>query len=166
MDLPTIGESLRLNARRFPTAVAVEEDGRKVTYAELNARVNRLTHGLRALGVGAGDVVGILLENRLEHLEAIYASAKLGAIAAPLDVKWGHAELGAMLRFFQPRALILEASLWEHARATEALGDLPTGAVSYPPAAAKGDTAASAALLAAQSDGGPPSVSAEPDILL
>jgi fatty-acyl-CoA synthase len=166
MDLPTIGESLRLNARRFPAAVAVEEDGRTVTYAELNARVNRLTHGLRALGVGAGDVVGILLENRLEHLEAIYASAKLGAIAAPLDVKWGHAELGAMLRFFQPRALILEASLGEHARATEALGDLPTVAVADGPASAPSATADYAALLAAQSDAEPPAVAAEPDIFL
>ncbi len=166
MQLPTMGESLRLNARRFPEAIAVEDGSRVVSYRELNARVNRLAHGLRALGVGAGDVVGILLENRLEHVEAIYAAAKLGAIAAPLDVKWGPTELDAMLRFFQPRALVLEASLWDLAQSSEGTQGLPTVAVSDEAACPAGATADYAALLAEHPDAEPPLAADEPDIFL
>ncbi|HEX8149148.1 MAG TPA: condensation domain-containing protein, partial [Pyrinomonadaceae bacterium] len=52
-------ELFERQARRTPDAVAVEYDGRGLTYAELNARANRLARRLRALGVGPESRVGL-----------------------------------------------------------------------------------------------------------
>ncbi|MFC5770953.1 condensation domain-containing protein, partial [Thauera sinica] len=45
-------ELIEAQANRTPQAVAVRQDGASLTYAELNARANRLAHHLRTLGVG------------------------------------------------------------------------------------------------------------------
>ncbi|HWI64014.1 MAG TPA: AMP-binding protein [Symbiobacteriaceae bacterium] len=62
------------------------EDGlvRRQTYGELLAESNRLAHGLRSLGVGRGDRVGIFLPMLPETVAAMLAVAKLGAIFTPI----------------------------------------------------------------------------------
>jgi acetyl-CoA synthetase len=73
--------------RRNKLAVIYEgEDGtvRKWTYRDLWAESNRLANGLRALGVGKGDRVGIFLPMLPETVAAIMAVAKLGAIFTPV----------------------------------------------------------------------------------
>ena len=76
----TVGEMLAVQAARTPGAVAVETEAREITYAQFNARVNRLSHVLTGLGIRHGDRVAILSENRSEYLEAAMACAKLGSI--------------------------------------------------------------------------------------
>ena len=76
-------------ARRTPDAVAVVwegEDGevRRVTYAELREMADGLAHGLRALGVEAGDAVGIFMPMAPETVAATLACAKLGAVYVPI----------------------------------------------------------------------------------
>ena len=108
-SLPLLmGDGLRRSATNFPAKLAAKDRFREISYGELNERVNRLASGLLSLGIGKGDDVAILVGNRIEHLEIIFATAKIGALAIPLDVKWKALELGSVLAFFKPKALILQ----------------------------------------------------------
>jgi acetyl-CoA synthetase len=76
-------------AERTPDAAAVlweGEDGkvRRVTYRELREMADRLAHGLRSLGIGAGDAVGIFLPMAPETVAATLACAKVGAVYLPI----------------------------------------------------------------------------------
>jgi long-chain acyl-CoA synthetase len=73
-------EILQTSAAEFPDAVALEFFGRETTYRELLAHVDRAAAGLRAMGVGAGDPVAIVLPNCPQHIVAFYAVLRLGAV--------------------------------------------------------------------------------------
>src|ERR1700741_3479961 len=103
-----MGDGLRRNASKFAVKIAAQDRFRQITYGELNARVNQLAHGLLSLGVCKGDSVAVMVGNRIEHLEILFATAKIGALAIPLDIKWKALELGSTLSFFTPQTLILE----------------------------------------------------------
>src|SRR4051794_24972328 len=72
-------------AARAPAAVAVAVDGRDVTYAELNARANRVAHHLRRLGVGRGSPVGLALERSADLFAGLLGILKAGGAYVPLD---------------------------------------------------------------------------------
>jgi fatty-acyl-CoA synthase len=103
-----MGDGLRRNAAKFPVKIAATDPFRQVCYGELNSRVNQLAHGLLSIGVRKGDAVAIMVGNRIEHLEILFATAKIGALAIPLDVKWKALELSSVLSFFKPNVLILQ----------------------------------------------------------
>jgi acyl-CoA synthetase (AMP-forming)/AMP-acid ligase II len=128
-----MGDGLRRNAHKLPVKVAAIDRFRRITYSELNARANRLAHGLLSLGVKCGDAVAIMVGNRIEHLEIIFATAKIGALAIPLDIKWKALELGSVLAFFKPSLLMLQedcAAEFEKARAAHELSFLKPVIVS------------------------------------
>jgi acyl-CoA synthetase (AMP-forming)/AMP-acid ligase II len=104
-----MGDGLRRNAHKLPVKIAAVDKYRRITYGELNGRVNQLAHGLLALGIKRGDSVALMIGNRIEHIEAIFATAKIGALAIPLDVKWKALELGAVLAFFKPTLLMVQS---------------------------------------------------------
>ena len=80
-----VGDCLRFSARNFPDKEAVVSEDRRMTYRELNSRVNSLANSLTSLGMKKGDHAAILLRNRAEYVEIYYALAKLGAVAVPLN---------------------------------------------------------------------------------
>ncbi len=69
-----------------PTALAAVHTAQRVTYAELNARANRLAHHLIGQGVAPGDRVAILLERSVDLLVSQLAISKCAAVYVPLDV--------------------------------------------------------------------------------
>ena len=71
---------LEFSAARSPEKTALVCDGRKFTYAELEARANRLAWSLIAGGVQRGDRVAIFLENSAEAVISIFAILKAGAV--------------------------------------------------------------------------------------
>jgi len=103
-----MGDGLRRNAYKYPVKIAAKDRFREVTYSELNSRVNQLAHGLLSMGVRKGDSVAVMVGNRIEHLEILFATAKIGALAIPLDIKWKALELGSVVSFFNPSLLILQ----------------------------------------------------------
>ena len=103
-----MGDGLRRNAYKLPVKMAAKDHSRQITYSELNMRVNQLAHGLLSMGVRNGDPVAVMVGNCIEHLEILFATAKIGALAIPLDIKWKALELGAVVSFFKPSILILQ----------------------------------------------------------
>ncbi|WP_042551213.1 AMP-binding protein, partial [Ralstonia solanacearum] len=75
-------------AARAPEAVAIVCDDRRLTYAELNARANRLAHHLIGLGVRTEDRVAVLLDDSTDFVIAIAAVLKAGAVYTPLSSRY------------------------------------------------------------------------------
>jgi fatty-acyl-CoA synthase len=96
-----IGQLPRINAARFPGRIAIRDPFRAVTYVELESRANRLAQAMVALGVRKGDLVGIAVGNRVEHLEAVFGVAKAGGVSLPLDPAWTELEFARAGKFFE-----------------------------------------------------------------
>jgi fatty-acyl-CoA synthase len=103
----TVGSLFRARARLTPGATAVDDGRRRLTYGELNERVNRAAHALAGLGVARGERVAVLSENRVEYLEIELACAKLGAIAACQNWRLATPELQHCVSLVEPRALVV-----------------------------------------------------------
>src|SRR5882762_3051944 len=111
-DLPTtrLGDFLRLSAQRHPDRPCfVFADGSSRTFAETNARVNRLADALRGHGIGRGDRVAILAVDSGEYMEVLLASMKLGSIYVPLNNRLSDPEVLTLLRRAAPRALFVSS---------------------------------------------------------
>ncbi|HYR06828.1 MAG TPA: amino acid adenylation domain-containing protein [Longimicrobium sp.] len=84
-SLSTFGRLFQAQAARTPDAPALEFEGRTVSYAELEARANRLARRLRTRGAGAGRLVAVSLERSLELPISFLAVMKSGAAFLPVD---------------------------------------------------------------------------------
>ncbi len=99
----TIGEILRDQTALRPDAIAIEDDSRSYSYKAFNARVNRLANGLADMGVGHGDRIAVLAENRIEYMEIAYAAAKTGAIICALNWRLAAGELTHCVNLVTPK---------------------------------------------------------------
>src|SRR5262245_7663919 len=92
-------ESLSISAMIVPQREAlVSGDGAsRVTYAEMQSRVNRLANALRGLGVHESTRIAGMATNSPELVEVYYACAKLGACFVPLNYRAKDEELAYML---------------------------------------------------------------------
>src|SRR5581483_4318044 len=107
-----IAHGLVWNAARFPDKVALRDSGGgRWTYRDLNRRINRLAHALDARGLRAGDTILMLVGDRMEHLELLFAGAKLGIVTAALDHRWTRDEIALAVARFRPRAVVYEAEM-------------------------------------------------------
>jgi amino acid adenylation domain-containing protein len=82
---------------RAPEAIAVRLGSELLTYAELNARANQLSHLLQACGAGPEVVVAVCMERSLEVIVALLGILKAGAAYAPLDPSHPTERLHAIL---------------------------------------------------------------------
>lgn len=104
-----IADALTRNAWRDPSGRACVDPatGRTLTHAALLERSTGLAAGLRSrLGLVPGDRVAILAQNTAEYLEVLYAAARSGVIAVPLNWRLSAPELIRVLKDAAPRALI------------------------------------------------------------
>jgi acetyl-CoA synthetase len=134
-----------------PALIYDDDAGQTQTYTfrDLKARSNRLANGLRALGIGVGDRVGILLPQRPETAISHISIYKLGAIAIPLFTLFGTDALAYRLGNSQARAVITDsANLPKVLAIRDSLphletiivseGDLPDGVTGFADLLARG----------------------------
>jgi long-chain acyl-CoA synthetase len=96
-----------------PALVSLSLDGveTRLNYGELEARINRLTHALRRLGVGPGERVGVMVHNGHEHLEMTAALQALGGVSVQIGYRLKGPEVAYILQNAKARALVFHADL-------------------------------------------------------
>ncbi len=117
-------------ARLHPRRTALDECVPSLDYAALARRTARLAGALAARGVGEGDRVAILSENRIEYLELFLAAGRIGAIVACQNWRLARPELSHCLALVAPKALLVSP---RHAPALDGIG------VTLPEAVVLGD---------------------------
>ncbi|MEU1177786.1 amino acid adenylation domain-containing protein [Streptomyces sp. NPDC005820] len=98
-------------AGRGGTAVAVEHEGRGVTYAELLGSARDMARRLTARGVGAGDLVAVVLPRGIEAITAILGVLLSGAAYCPLDPTAPASRRAELLAEARPRLVLTDTSL-------------------------------------------------------
>lgn len=101
-----IGYQLTINSNRYPDATALVFGARRISYAKLNERACRLANGLHALGVGRSDRVATLVHNCNQFVEALFATAKIGAVLVPINFRLVAREVGELLEACGPKVLL------------------------------------------------------------
>jgi acyl-CoA synthetase (AMP-forming)/AMP-acid ligase II len=76
------------------------------TFADVERTARRLAAGLRARGVGPGDVIAFQLPNWMEAAAVFWASAFLGAVVVPIVHFYGRKEVGYILDAVAPRVFV------------------------------------------------------------
>jgi amino acid adenylation domain-containing protein len=94
----TIASLFERQVERTPDRVALEYEGRRWSYRELNERANPLARYLQAQGVGLEEVVGVYLERSPEMIMALLGILKAGASYLPLDPASPGERLAYMVR--------------------------------------------------------------------
>jgi crotonobetaine/carnitine-CoA ligase len=90
-----IGKILEDKARSIGEKVFLLHGELKITYREMNERVNRVANSLIGLGIKKGDKVCLIMANSVEFLYARFALAKIGAVMVPINT----ALKGNLLRY-------------------------------------------------------------------
>src|SRR4051812_37920396 len=91
----------------YPEQEILRFEGQGLTYEALAERVARVAGALAALGVQAGDRVAVLETNTPAVVEALYATASLGAGYVPLNYRARPGGLAAMVAGAAPRLLLV-----------------------------------------------------------
>ncbi|MER7789175.1 amino acid adenylation domain-containing protein [Streptomyces sp. NPDC097640] len=105
----SLPELFRRQAARTPHATALVQGELRLTYQQLDARSDELCAALLARGVGWEDRVALLLERRADHVVAVLAVAKAGAVYVPLDARSPEARLRHILTGTQAVAVVADA---------------------------------------------------------
>ena len=102
---------IEAQALRTPDAPALVFGSTQLSYAELNARANRLAHRLIEAGVGPEVLVGIALERSLEMVVGLLAILKAGGAYVPLDPDYPAERLAYMLEDSGVNLLLTQTAL-------------------------------------------------------
>lgn len=123
-----IHSSFEDQTARTPDAIALVHEEQCLTYAELNARANRLAHHLIGLGIQPDDRVAICVERSPEMIVGLLAILKAGGAYVPLDPSYPKDRLGFMLKDSAPVAVLTHGaarSALDAALAPAGSGDTP-----------------------------------------
>jgi long-chain acyl-CoA synthetase len=109
---------LELRAAETPHATFLSDarDGRRWTYAEFDAAVDRTADMLAAHGIGRGDAVSLLLPNGAEYVIAYFACFKTGALAGPVNSLLKPEEAAYVVGNSDAKLLLYHSSFGDTAR--------------------------------------------------
>lgn len=104
-------DALERNVKEAPDKMAVCAGTEELSYAELNARAEKLASRLRLAGAGTGSLVPVCLNRSTNLLVALLAVLKTGAAYAPLDPIYPRHRIASILEDVKPQVLVTERSL-------------------------------------------------------
>jgi len=107
-----IGNYVKVAAARYGDreAISCMTTGRRLTFRQINQRVNGLANGLLGLGIRKGDNTAFLSYNRHEVVETYFALGKIGSIGLPLNYRLSPQEMVELMTFCDTKNLIFEAA--------------------------------------------------------
>jgi fatty-acyl-CoA synthase len=115
MDVPlTVAALMRYGTTSFgdrEVVTATEAGTRRQSYAQTGARVARLAHALRALGVDGDQRVATLMWNNAEHLEAYLGVPSMGAVLHTLNLRLDPEQVGYIASHAGDDVVIVDATL-------------------------------------------------------
>ena len=119
MQVPLlVDDFLRRPAQLYPNKTAVVDGAKRFTYAEFQARANRLSHALLGMGVGADDRVCVLSPNSHFFLESFYATSQIGAVLVPLNYRLTAADHEYILNHAGVKVVLAD---WEYVSVVDAI---------------------------------------------
>ncbi|MBC9731352.1 non-ribosomal peptide synthetase, partial [Streptomyces sp. TRM68367] len=122
-------------ARRTPSAVAVEYAGESIDYAELDARSNQLARALIGLGAGPESFVALAVPRSLDLAVALLGILKSGAAYVPIDPDYPRERIRQVMADAAPAVLVTVSSVRDRLPAapptTLLLDDPAVRAVAY-----------------------------------
>ncbi|MFE0512555.1 amino acid adenylation domain-containing protein [Streptomyces sp. NPDC058964] len=118
-----VHELFEQRVRAHPEAVAAVHGERRWTYAQLNARANRLARALLARGLGREDIVAVVTERNLDWLAAVLAVFKAGGVYLPIEPHFPPGRITATLSRAGCRLVLTEPGSTE--TLDQALATLP-----------------------------------------
>src|SRR5436189_3248648 len=140
------------HAHEKPGSVYLRFEGRTITWAQIHERVSGLAAALRELGVRAGDRVAIMMTNRPEFLETMFAAGAIGAIVVPVNFRLAPDEVAYILTDSGASLLVVEeataaAAASARAACAHEIGFVSTGRVDgadpyFPPGSGPAEPAA------------------------
>ena len=104
-----VGDALRATAQKLPNKTAFVFKDQRRTYRQFEERVNRLANGLLSKGYQAGDHIAILAYNGIEYYETLFALAKAGLVAVPVNFRLRADEIRYVVNHGDAKGLIYEA---------------------------------------------------------
>src|SRR5262249_36319222 len=112
-----------------PDGPYLDFEGVKYTARAMDQEANRIAHALRELGVGHGDRVATLLENRAEQVVSFFAALKVGAVQVPINTAYKGEFLRHQLADSGARVFVVQGDFVS--RAVEVVSDDTTPGLTH-----------------------------------
>jgi len=103
----TLSQVLSQTAARFPERLVIADGAQRLTYRNLDERVDRVARGLIELGVAKGDKVGLWMPNVPEWIVAYFAVARIGAVVVPMNTRYKSHEVQYILENSEATTLFM-----------------------------------------------------------
>lgn len=113
----SINDALSSAARKYGERAAIVDEGRDISFAELDAAVVRSAGWLQAQGIRKGDKVAIQGRNSLAWVVAYYATLRAGGVAVPVNHKLAAAETAYILEHSESRLWLVDGDLHQELEA-------------------------------------------------
>ncbi len=109
--IDSVGLKVEENAARIGARPMILFEGRQVSWSEFNALANRYAHTLKARGIGHGDIVSLMMENRIEFLAVLVGISKLGAVTSLINTNLRGRPLTHCITVTQSKACVFGEEL-------------------------------------------------------
>jgi long-chain acyl-CoA synthetase len=125
--LPTrflpLTEFISRNAEWYPEKTAIVFEGERLTWRDLDHRINKVSSHLARAGISKGDRVAILSQNCLEYPEIMFGALKAGAVVVPLSTMVQRETVLLQLRDAEPKAIFVAHAHLPLVEGSQPLGD-------------------------------------------
>lgn len=105
---PSIDALFRRTAAARSDRLAIADDDARLTYQDLDARVEAVAGNLAARGYDKGDRLGLLVGNRSEFIVVVLACARLGVIVVPMSTRQTRAEVSFVVGQCRAKGLVYD----------------------------------------------------------
>lgn len=103
-----IGDIVTYNARLFPNKLGIVDKHNRLTWKEVNRRVNCLANAMLGMGMEKGDRAALMCENSHQFAEFVFGAAKAGLIGVCIDHRHTPSKLAYIINDCQPKAIFVQ----------------------------------------------------------